>query len=134
MVIHVNFNFFQALFFDNTITRCIRKGRGCRRYRALPTSTDICIWHTKHKKTLSSPLLHLAFSTSFGKLNNKKYATINSGTKLGSGHTTHTTKSPVSPTTDPVATPCPVPVPSPSPYLGPNEQQPRQVDICAVRN
>lgn len=67
-------------------------------------------------------LLCLAFSTSFGKLNNKKYATINSGTKLGSGHTTthnththtHTTKSPVQQQqqtqTDPVPTPSPVPI------------------------
>lgn len=111
MVIHVNFNFFQATFFDNIIKEERgSQGVGVKRCQ-LPPTFAFGIQNTRSICALSSLLLYLAFSTSFGKLNNKKYATINSGTKLGSGHTT---KSPVQQQqqtrTDPVPTTSPVPI------------------------
>lgn len=95
MVIHVNFNFFQATFFDNII----KVGGGKRGVRGLRQGVANFHRHLhlayKIQETFAPCLLLLlclAFSTSFGKLNNKKYATINSGTKLGSGHTTTHTR------------------------------------------
>lgn len=91
MVIHVNFNFFQATFFDNII-KVVGGKRGVK-----GLGQGVANFHRhlhlayKTQETFTPRLLLLlclAFSTSFGKLNNKKYATINSGTKLGSGHTT----------------------------------------------